>query len=168
MSLIIDMYSKIKLTKRSFIISNKSICKICSKGHSVCSMYDAILRAHYQQLSPRLARIIKRVIFFDNVRSMTLQEQCVHAVVNAFVQLPLHCSNRKRKAIIKHCLLPCLLFEGRMFWNSHFVVFNVFSLLYVCVLTFTLWMQIAATYCAFCMSQFGCAFSWSHVDIRLF
>ena len=83
MSLIINMYSKIKLTKRSFIISNKSTCKICSKGHSVCSMCEAILQALYQQLSPRLARIIKRVIFFDNVRSMTLQEQCVHAVDKA-------------------------------------------------------------------------------------
>ena len=73
------MYSKIKLTKRSFIISNKSTCKICSKGHSVCSMCDAILRAFYEQLPPRLAHIRKRVIiFFDNVRSMTLQDSaCV-------------------------------------------------------------------------------------------
>ena len=115
MSLIINMYSKIKLTKRSFIISKKSACKICSKKHSVCSMCDTILRAFYEEFPLSLAHIIKRVIFFDNVRSMTLQEQCMCAVVKAFVQLPLHCRNRKRKAIIKPCLLPCLLFEARMF-----------------------------------------------------
>lgn len=85
MSLIINMYSKIKLTKRSFIISKKSTCKICSEGDSVCLMCDAILWTFYEQLPPRLARIIKRVIFFDNVRSMTLQEQCMRAVVKAFV-----------------------------------------------------------------------------------
>ena len=115
MSLIINMYGKIKLTKRSFIISKKITCKICSKGDSVCSMCDAILWALYEQLPPRLARIIKRVIFFDNVRSMTLQEQCVRAVDKSLVHLPVHCHNRMRKAIIKTCLLPRLLFEARMF-----------------------------------------------------